>query len=423
MSRSGQFAGYWGDRFTQMKQQAILVSFNYRLGIFGFYSSEDTGANFGLQDQQMALKWVQRNIKAFSGDAQEVTIIGQSAGAMSVVCHLATSASAGLFQRAVAMSPVGLQYRSPKENEQFVRTVAKAVMCDGNINVTQCMRGRPWEALMLADIVPEYLFDLKGNGSLNFLPWVPVVDGVSLTENPTDAFKAGVHNKVPTIISTTRNETMAFIPTEILRLLNNPVAYYEAMNGAYMSRARQIRDHYANSPDTKHMWKGTYLAGIVTTDSLMTCYARYIANLLSQHAPTSLSTFLLPPHASEMNIDKECVLGGPDGASCHAGDIGFFLPISDRMAARTGINYANEAERSFAVKYTSAIIAFGYGQESPFTNYNASVDVSTSWRLDGPTGTVGYHKAHCDMFESLGFPSNPWGSGTALEMEQMSIVV
>merc|ERR1719291_1425903 len=160
----------------------------------------------------MALRWVQQSIKSFSGDPKQVTIIGQSAGAMSVVCHLASSASAGLFQRAIAMSPVGLQYRSPKDNEQFVRTVAKGVMCEGNINVTQCMRGRPWEALMLADIVPEYLFDLKGNGSLNFLPWVPVVDGVSLTQNPTDAFKSGTYNKVPAIISTTRNETLAFIP-------------------------------------------------------------------------------------------------------------------------------------------------------------------------------------------------------------------
>jgi len=276
---------------------------------------------------------------------------------------------------------------------------------------------------MLADIAPEYLFDLKGNGSLNFLPWVPVVDGVSLTANPTDAFKAGTHNKVPAIISTTRNETLAFIPTEIMKLANNPVAYYAAINGAYMSRAKPILTHYGSSSDTRHMWKGTYLAGVITTDSLMTCYARYITSLLSQHAPTSLSTFLVPPHASEMNIDKECVLGGPDGASCHAGDVGFFLPISTRMAARTGVKYANKAESKFAQEYTSAIIAFGYGQETPFAMYNSSVDASTSWDLHGPSRNVSYHKGHCDMFESLGFPSNPWGSGSVPQVEQTSIMV
>merc|ERR1712187_586771 len=99
------------------------------------------------------------------------------------------------------------------------------------------------------------------------------------------------------------------------------------------------------------MGRGSNLAGIITTDSMMTCYARYISTLLSQHAATSLSTFLVPPHSAEMNIDRECVSGDPGGASCHAGDIGFFLPISDRMAQRTGVNYANEEEHKFAQKY------------------------------------------------------------------------
>jgi len=423
MFRSGQFAGYWGDGFTQMSQEAILVSLNYRLGVFGFYSSEDTGANFGFQDQQMLLRWVQGNIASFGGNAGQVTIIGQSAGAMSVVCHLAAPGSAGLFHRAVAMSPVGLKYRSKKDNSPFVETVAKAVGCWPSTNLTRCMKGRPWEMLMLADIAPEYIFDLEGKASLNFLPWLPVVDGKTLPATPVDAFKAGTHNKVPTILSTTRNETLAFIPTVVMHLANNQVAYYAAMAGVYMTRAPQIRNHYATSPDTKHMKEGTNLVGIVTTDSLMTCYARYVANLLSHHAPTSLSTFLLPPHASEMNIDKDCVTGDADSASCHAGDVGFFLPISDRMADRTGVAYANKAESNFAQRYTAAIIAFGYGQSSPFTVYNASSDVSTGWDLHGPASTVGYHKAHCDMFEALGFAQNPWGSGDEPTEGKLPIVV
>merc|ERR1712083_606427 len=113
----------------------------------------------------------------------------------------------------------------------------------------------------------------------------------------------------------------------------------------------------------------------------MTCYARYMAHLLSQHAPTYLSTFLVAPHASEMNIDKVCVTGEPGGASCHAGDVAFFLPITDRMAERTGINYANKGEQSFAQSYTQAIVNFGAGIEegnSPFVAYNASSDTSVA---------------------------------------------
>merc|ERR1712050_34814 len=285
------------------------------------------------------------------------------------------------------------------------------------------MKGRPWELLMAADIAPEYIFDLNGKTSLNFLPWVPVVDGQVLTTDPLDAFKAGTHNKVPTIVSTTRNETLAFVPSVIMHLANNPVAYHVAMNSEYKSRAEQIKTHYAEASDTQHMWQGTNLLGVVTTDSLMTCYARYMAHLLSGHAPTFLSTFLVEPHSSEMNINSVCVNGEPDGASCHAGDVAYFLPISSRMASRSGVNYANDEEMKFAHSYTAAILAFGIGQAGPFEMYNASGDVSVSWDLDGPAKTVGYHKAHCDMFESLGFAENPWGSSGAPTTNQMPVVV
>merc|ERR1712083_1155985 len=104
-----------------------------------------------------------------------------------------------------------------------------------------------------------------------------------------------------------------------------------------------------------------------------------MAHVLSQHAPTFLSTFLVEPHKSEMNINKVCVTGEPSGASCHAGDVAFFLPVSDRMAQRSGVNYANEQEKTFAHSYTAAIIGFGSGQDGPFAAYSPSDDVSMSW--------------------------------------------
>jgi len=421
--RSANFAAYWGDGFAQMPEQAILVAGNYRLGIFGFYSSDDTGANFGIQDQQMLLRWVQNNIGAFGGNSNQVTVIGQSAGAMSVVTHLASPGSAGLFQRAMAMSPVGLTYRTREENEPFVVTVARSVGCWESTNRTQCMKRCPWKLLMAADIAPDYLFHLNGNSSLNFLPWVPIVDGETLKMTPMHAFKTGTHNKVPTIVSTTRNETLAFVPSIIMYLADFPLAYNALLDAEYKTKAKLIKKHYAEASDTRDMRQGANLAGIVLTDSLMTCYARYMAHLLSQHAPTYLSTFLVNPHESEMDVNKVCVAGEPGGASCHAGDISFFLPVSDRMAQRSGVNYANSQEKKFAHSYTSTLIKFGSGQEGPFTAYNASLDISVSWDLEGPVKTVGYHEAHCNMFESLGFADNPWGSSGVPIDKELPILV
>jgi carboxylesterase type B len=289
------------------------------------------------------------------------------------------------------------------------------------------MRGRPWKLIKAADIAPEYIFDLFGNSSLNFLPWMPIVDDETLPLAPLDAFKKGVHNKLPTIISSTRNETIGFIPTLAMKAFKkgplSSMAYSEALSAQYMTRASQIKKSYASFSDTAQTPQGTDLLGVVTTDSMVTCYTRYVAHVLSQHAPSFLSTFHVAPHSSEMDIDKYCVTGEPFGASCHAGDVGFFIPISDRMAERSKVGYANKQERNFAQLYTAAIIGFGAAQDGPFTAYNASADVSMSWGLDGPVKTVGYHKAHCDMFESLGFADHPWGSGDTPKDSPLPILI
>lgn len=84
-----------------LDKDIILVTLNYRLGIFGFLTLGDLSApgNFGLKDQVLALKWVQRNIKAFGGDPNRVTIFGESAGGVSVSLHALSEASNGNFQK------------------------------------------------------------------------------------------------------------------------------------------------------------------------------------------------------------------------------------------------------------------------------------------------------------------------------------
>ncbi|XP_047106559.1 venom carboxylesterase-6-like [Schistocerca piceifrons] len=84
----------------------IVVSINYRLGLLGFLSTGDgvVPGNMGLKDQAEALRWVQRNIEAFGGDPDKVTIFGQSAGGATVHYHVLSSSSKGLFKNAIAMS-------------------------------------------------------------------------------------------------------------------------------------------------------------------------------------------------------------------------------------------------------------------------------------------------------------------------------
>jgi len=107
----------YSDASTLARQGLVVVKLNYRLGRLGFFThpawkatGEDAPANYAFLDQLAALRWVRRNVAAFGGDPQQITIAGESAGGVSVMHHLTWPAAHGLFQRAVVMSGGGRTY-------------------------------------------------------------------------------------------------------------------------------------------------------------------------------------------------------------------------------------------------------------------------------------------------------------------------
>ena len=101
----------YGPRYWMDDGSVVLVSINYRLNVFGFFSlgTEEIPGNQGLRDQQLALSWVRDNIAAFGGDPEAVTIFGQSAGSYSVYQQVLSPQAKGLFKRAIGQSigPLG----------------------------------------------------------------------------------------------------------------------------------------------------------------------------------------------------------------------------------------------------------------------------------------------------------------------------
>ena len=116
------------------EQGAVVVTVNYRLGPLGYFvhpalerAAPGGPANFGLLDQMAALRWVQRNIDAFGGDPQQVTLFGQSAGAQSVLALMSSPMARGLFQRAVAQSPYGIPSHSRAQARETGVRVTQAL--------------------------------------------------------------------------------------------------------------------------------------------------------------------------------------------------------------------------------------------------------------------------------------------------------
>lgn len=185
----------------------ILVAVQYRVGVFGFYADEalkkenpnrSTG-NYGIMDQIAALQWVWRNIRFFGGDETKITLMGQSAGAISVQTLLASPLSSGLIHSAILQSGGGVDNGITK-----ARTMKQACQTGSDIRVLSKIKTvadmRRLPANKLVELLPELYKKRDG------LTFGPVVDDYVLKEDICEAVKEGHISDVPIMIGVTGND-------------------------------------------------------------------------------------------------------------------------------------------------------------------------------------------------------------------------
>lgn len=178
--------------------ELVVVSVQYRLGVFGFlagHAVEENGAlNAGLLDQEFALKWVQNHISNFGGDPNRVAIYGESAGAGSVLQHVVAhggNTQPPLF-RAALVSSIYLPSQHAWDDpisEALYQTVVNEVDCAGD-EAFKCLRAVDAQSLALASAHATYA------GFLGTLVFVPVVDGDFIVETPYAALQKNAINGV-----------------------------------------------------------------------------------------------------------------------------------------------------------------------------------------------------------------------------------
>ena len=179
------------------EEGVILVTFNYRLGALGYFAHPlldmSAGANFGLMDMIAALKWLQRNIAAFGGDPTRMTIEGLSAGGQSVHMLMTNPASAGLFAGAIAESGYGAWPRQPRTKN--VAALPGAPSAENiALDIAGRATGKPASVVSREDlyaISPQSLVAAVSGFH------IPVVDGISLPEEPAVMFARGEQHAVP----------------------------------------------------------------------------------------------------------------------------------------------------------------------------------------------------------------------------------
>ena len=205
---AGSQSIYNGSRLAA--RDAVIVTINYRLGIFGFLAlSETSGGAEGLADQLMALDWVRRNIAAFGGDPDNVTLFGESAGAMCVAALLASPAADGLYHKAILQSGAAHIGHDREQAERVAHAVLKALSLS------------PQDAHQAAEIPTGLLLkaqtallasahDGKDLQRLGRLPFQPTIDGRLLMDKPIDALRRGAARNIPVLTGTTRDEWKLF---------------------------------------------------------------------------------------------------------------------------------------------------------------------------------------------------------------------
>ena len=173
---------------------------NYRLGALGFLSleCEEAPGNLGLHDQFLALSWVRENIAQFGGDPGNVTLLGESAGAMSALCHLVSPVSRGLFHRVISLS--GSPSSSIMHNDRTPRCYAVALANqlgysgdeEDNFSLLTFLQSQP-----AVSIVKASLMFLDWDHT-NPMPWKPTVDSFSSQPFLPLSFRAAVSSGLVT---------------------------------------------------------------------------------------------------------------------------------------------------------------------------------------------------------------------------------
>ncbi|WP_235017763.1 carboxylesterase/lipase family protein [Thermomonospora echinospora] len=335
---------FYDGRALAAKGDVVVVNFNYRLGAFGYFahpglaqeSAQGLAGNYGLLDQQAALRWVKENIAAFGGDPGNVTIFGESAGGGSVCQNLISPRAAGLFDRAIAQSGCG--FPMPTQEAQQSSGSAWATSALGCSDVA-CLRGRSADQVLAASLSPA-------------ARWTPVVDGRVVPLQVAQALGTGRFHRVPVIQGTTADEGRLTVAStyDLAGRRLTAEGYPVAVRQAYGDRAEAILARY---PLSDYGTPAEAL-GAIFTDSQFSCLSHQTTRLMAEHTRAYQYEFADRHAMDYLNLPVSFPIGAPHGSEIRYifGNVSGTPAqnaLSDQMLgywtnfARTGLPYAGNA--------------------------------------------------------------------------------
>jgi len=225
----------------------VLVSINYRMGLEGFVHIPGADTNLGLRDPIAALAWVHDNARAFGGDPGNVTVFGESAGAMIISDLIASPMAEGLFQRAIVQSGHGFMVRRPEIAMKLTRVLARRLKVSPDVagfasrDIAEGLKAVEWSARPTTRI---NLRDPSGRDpTFGLSRYLPIFGDEVLPEPPMEALKHGAGAKVDLLIGANRDEmNLYLVPTGVRKKIGGWLA--RLMLGRVQPQAGRILRDY-----------------------------------------------------------------------------------------------------------------------------------------------------------------------------------
>jgi para-nitrobenzyl esterase len=382
-------AVYDGSKFA--KRGVVLVSFNYRIGRFGFFAHPaltreypaEPKANYGYMDQIAALQWVRKNIAAFGGDPENVTIFGESAGGGSVLAMMTSPLAKGLFQKAIIESGGG---RSNLLGDRYVSRAGKTGTPSGEsvglaFGKSAGIAGEDAAALAALRKLPAAKIVSGLNMATMSVPTYagPMIDGKVVVESPGEAYAAGRGARIPVMIGAT-NADIGFASARTVDELFAPFgAHRNPLKAAYDPAGRGNAAQVASAfgADQFMVEPSRFLARTIAATGQPAWEFRfsYVAESMRKQWPGA-------PHATEIPFVFDTV----------AARYGKDLTAADRATAQA----ANAYWVNFAKKGNPN------GQGLPeWPQHSSKSDMLMDFANSGPAAKADPCKARLDLVEQL----------------------
>jgi para-nitrobenzyl esterase len=375
------------------KGRIVVVTLNYRLGALGFLADPSLGSsgdagNYGLADQQAALRWVRDNIAAFGGDPAKVTIAGESAGGMSVCDHLVAPGSAGLFRAAIIQSAPCQAMADLATAQRVSEAYAASVGCRDPLTAAGCLRALP--AATLAR--PPWYSRIGDSDALTG----PVSDTPVLPDGAVAAIAAGHAARVPVLIGTNHDEFTMFAALRYARWNRavTPAEYPHVLADIFGADGPAVLAHY---PPERYGGDVSLAYSAAVTDGVFACVADRMAFALGRSAPVYAYEFD-DPHAPAPDMLQHAPF--PVGAS-HSLELRYLFNIGGAPP----LDPAQRALSDQMIAYWSQFVTSGAPKAANQPDWPVARGEHAPWmtlRPDGSRITTGFEQSHqCEFWATL----------------------